>query len=393
MEEDVLDVSVTDVYDQAAGIGKEFEKLIETYGVAVVTDLMPKVIRTLEQLESLAYRYEKESSEISDLRFTIDKLESEKADKLLERARFEEELVQIEESWQKESKEHLSLIGRLQEDNRQLNLALAETKQAVVEEVAAVVKKTEEKEIEVLTKLKDTVDRQREEIRKYSREIKQKNLDTEALQAQSERLVKINIDLRRKIQSLHRQSKTLIFEKVDIEAQLVEKEQQVTIVKEKLKTQESIDEGKMEIQNQVEDADVIMRRDRMHEDIQTDEHAQTDEEGQDHLVDKVSLIGKIVIDKQDPNRPRFTLNELKTVLTERNELKAKLMEAEEELAIYRPKTRKEICEDEELPVQGPINKEPYEKLYGRKPSGIRKLFASIFGGDHSNEHSEIMMGD
>jgi len=40
---------------------------------------------------------------------------------------------------------------------------------------------TEEKEIEVLTKLKETVDKQREEIRKYSREIKQKNVDVEAV--------------------------------------------------------------------------------------------------------------------------------------------------------------------------------------------------------------------
>lgn len=40
---------------------------------------------------------------------------------------------------------------------------------------------------------------------------------------------------------------------------------------------------------------------------------------------------------QDPNRPRFTLNELRTVLMERNELKAKLMEVEEELDSYKPK--------------------------------------------------------
>ena len=89
-DDSLLDVSVTDVYDQAAGIGKEFEKLIEAYGVESVTDLMPKVIRALEQLEALASKYEKESSEISDLRYAIDKLEAEKADKVQERARFEE---------------------------------------------------------------------------------------------------------------------------------------------------------------------------------------------------------------------------------------------------------------------------------------------------------------
>lgn len=40
---------------------------------------------------------------------------------------------------------------------------------------------TEEKEIEVLTKLKETVDKQREDLRKYSREVKQKNVDIEAV--------------------------------------------------------------------------------------------------------------------------------------------------------------------------------------------------------------------
>lgn len=50
-----------------------------------------------------------------------------------------------------------------------------------------------------------------------------------------------------------------------------------------------------------------------------------------------SMIGKMVIDLKDPDRPRFTMKELKTVLMERNELKAKLLEVEEELTSYRPK--------------------------------------------------------
>jgi len=94
MEDDdlspLLDVTVTDVYDQAAGIGKEFEKLIESFGVEAVTDLMPKVIRALEQLEALASKYEKDSTEVSDLKYAVDKLETEKADKNQERLRFEE---------------------------------------------------------------------------------------------------------------------------------------------------------------------------------------------------------------------------------------------------------------------------------------------------------------
>ena len=50
------------------------------------------------------------------------------------------------------------------------------------------------------------------------------------LQAQSERMVKINIELRRKNQNHRKHARTLIGEKVNLEMQLAEKEQQVTQV-------------------------------------------------------------------------------------------------------------------------------------------------------------------
>lgn len=83
-------ITVVDVYDQAASIGKEFEKMIETFGVESVTELMPKVIKALENLETLAARYERENTEINELRDTIEKLEAEKNEKAQERIRYEE---------------------------------------------------------------------------------------------------------------------------------------------------------------------------------------------------------------------------------------------------------------------------------------------------------------
>jgi len=47
-----------------------------------------------------------------------------------------------------------------------------------------------------------------------------------------------------------------------------------------------------------------------------------------------NIIGQVVGDVKDPENPRFTLNELKDVLTERNTLKSKLIEIEEELSYY-----------------------------------------------------------
>ena len=54
------------------------------------------------------------------------------------------------------------------------------------------------------------------------------------------------------------------------------------------------------------------------------------------LEERLSLEGKMVVDLTDPNRPRFTLSELRDVLQERNELKTKLLEVEEELHQYKP---------------------------------------------------------
>ncbi|TRY56288.1 hypothetical protein DNTS_002305 [Danionella cerebrum] len=44
---------------------------------------------------------------------------------------------------------------------------------------------------------------------------------------------------------------------------------------------------------------------------------------------------KLIIDLKDPDRPRFTMQELKEVLQERNKLKAQLLVAQEELQLYK----------------------------------------------------------
>lgn len=54
------------------------------------------------------------------------------------------------------------------------------------------------------------------------------------------------------------------------------------------------------------------------------------------------LVNKAVYDLDDPNRPRFTTTELKEVLHERNELKAKVSDLEDELELYRPKAEKQV---------------------------------------------------
>lgn len=49
------------------------------------------------------------------------------------------------------------------------------------------------------------------------------------------------------------------------------------------------------------------------------------------------LTNKAIFDLDDPDRPRFTTAELKEILHERNELKARVSDLEDELELYRPK--------------------------------------------------------
>ncbi|XP_055652060.1 RILP-like protein 2 [Falco peregrinus] len=64
---------------------------------------------------------------------------------------------------------------------------------------------------------------------------------------------------------------------------------------------------------------------------------------------------KMVIDLTDPNRPRFTLQELQDVLQERNQLKAQLFVVQEELQCYKSgiiSQRKDQTEELEKATSG-----------------------------------------
>ncbi|KAK6476490.1 RILP-like protein 2 [Huso huso] len=75
---------------------------------------------------------------------------------------------------------------------------------------------------------------------------------------------------------------------------------------------------------------------------------------------------KLVIDLKDPNRPRFTLQELKDVLQERNQLKAQLLLAQEELQLgILPQSEQQAVEEEKAASTASNTKE--------EKTAIRKL--------------------
>ena len=53
------------------------------------------------------------------------------------------------------------------------------------------------------------------------------------------------------------------------------------------------------------------------------------------------LKGKVIYDENDPQRPRFSLPELRDILQERNALKARVSDLEDELAVFRPRPQQQ----------------------------------------------------
>ena len=80
-------MTVADVYDMAADIGKEFELVIDSHGPEHISGLMQKVISALEHLERFAAEADAEEENMEQLRSTITHLEREEAKKNEERQR------------------------------------------------------------------------------------------------------------------------------------------------------------------------------------------------------------------------------------------------------------------------------------------------------------------
>ncbi|XP_023255439.1 RILP-like protein 1 [Seriola lalandi dorsalis] len=216
LEKNVADLTVMDVYDIAAVVGQEFERIIDQYGCEALSRLMPKVVRVLEILEVMVSR-SCITPETEELRLELDKLRLERLDRLEKEKKHKKELELVEDVWRGEAQDLLSQIAQLQEENKTL-LTNMSIKDPLSEEDLQRHEGMTEREKQVMKKLKEVVDKQRDEIRAKDRELTLKNEDIEALQQQQSRLMKINHDLRHKISVVEAQGKALIEQKVELEA-------------------------------------------------------------------------------------------------------------------------------------------------------------------------------
>ncbi|XP_044261186.1 RILP-like protein homolog [Tribolium madens] len=335
------EVTVVDVYDIASDIGKECEKIIDQYGADAVTSLMPKVINALELLENLATRNERENTQLHELRLKISQLENDKLEKAEYRQKFEKELEAIEEQWRSETKELLSVVTRLQEENRRLAKDNSTSPHRQPPPLSP------PSNGDMLQKLKDSVEKQRDEIRLKDKLLQEKCHDIENLKSQVERLNNTSRELRRKHKSFQSQVRTLCDERADFLVQLQDQQRDIVALRQRLGLA------------QKENEDLVK-------------------------CDPPVPVNKAVYDLDDPNRPRFTTQELKDILHERNELKARVSDLEDELETYRPKNKSESPVEEDAPVQGPLPYEPDDAPWKKcSESGIRKFFRKIFSESSS----------
>ncbi|XP_061073874.1 RILP-like protein 1 isoform X2 [Conger conger] len=305
LEQTFTALTVDDVYEIAKLIGSEVEKLIDSFGKESVEGLVPKIVKVLELLESFSARNQVYSSKEEEILKAFEALQiqnqKKRSVKESEDNRNNNEirdLQQKEQKWRKRSEGLEAQILELQEENQELlNQLRSHSKGGQVQQ----------QEREVMLKLKEVVDRQRDEIRAKVLEISSVSKEVEALQEQLERFMKMNGELRHKQSVTQAQVKSAVERKADLEADLRHKEKEIQ---------------------------------RLSSQLETLRTAQGSSRGVE-----VDLTDKLIIDLKDPNRPCFTKQEVRDMLYERNELKANLFLVQEELAYY----QREILNDERCP--------------------------------------------
>lgn len=292
-------LTVDDVYEIAKLIGSEVEKLIDSFGKESAVGLVPRIVKVLELLESFASRNQACKLKEDELLKAFETLQLQQHKKRTVKdtdvgnhSNEIQELQQKEDQWRKRCEELQAQVQQLQEDKQDLESRL---KGSHAQE-----DRVQRQEREVMLKLKDIVDKQRDELRAKVQEISTISKEVEALQEQLERFMKMNGELRHRQGVLQAQLRSTTERKTDMEADLQEQHKQI-----------------QHIQTQLDQAKSSPRQ---------------------MSVEQPASLGA--------DQPCFTKKEVRDILFERNELKANLFLVEEELKYY----QREILNDERFPA-------------------------------------------
>ncbi|BES91373.1 JNK_SAPK-associated protein-1 [Nesidiocoris tenuis] len=360
--DEVEEISVMDVYDIVTDFAKEFRPIIEMYGADPLNNIMSKVVTILEHLEAQTVKIGHLHTMIHERDAIISKLERDKADKAADRQRFEKELEQIEEHWRDESKELVAVVNKLQDENKKLAKSLAAKQDATT--FSNTQPLSPELDIAVLQKLRTSIDTLREQLKGKEKEINSKCTEIENLSDQVDRATNANRDLRKKMRQSQNQIRCLIDERADFLTQIQDQNYELNILRQRLGVAEK------------ENLDLAQ-------------------------CQPLKSSGSSKETQGSQKMPTYSSDELKELLAEKNELKARISQLEEELQRYKlneepivPNAEEdnqpidEEDEEEEGPVQGPLPYEPSDAPWRKSESGIRKLFRKFF-----NETNMTFLGN
>ncbi|XP_054166709.1 RILP-like protein homolog [Oppia nitens] len=333
------DIEVEDVYDLAAEIGDQFQKVIDNCGSDSIKHLMPKVIRVLEHLEMMAIVKEDYDSKLDQLKHSIFELENDKRVKAVSLNKYELEMESIEENWRKENLHLTQCVSQLRQQNLKLSNRLIDSQQTLSQSLTDLQKRGQQEiDLEIVS-LKESIKRSESKVDAITKEMDEKNEEIEKLTEQIEEVMQQNRDLRRRMK--HNKYQLL-----------------------------HMNEAKAD----------------------------------PNYKDLIGLSEHILVTNSDDcdlfnDHKPFTLNELRNIILEVNYLRKHSKELEEEIKVFKKPIEikplideindidNNTCNDvnsgnsdslnsnlsDDLPVEGPINREPEDKLYPRRRSSQNRI--------------------
>ncbi|MED6241503.1 hypothetical protein ATANTOWER_016858 [Ataeniobius toweri] len=422
LDRPAAELTVMDVYDIAAVLGQEFERVIDRFGCECLVGVVPRVVQVLEFLEVLVGRGTV-GQETEELRGELDRLRRERSDRYEQEKKHQKELEQVEDVWRGEVQDLLSQITQLQAENKRLSVNLSLKESPITEEDPQDHEAGKsEKENQLVQKLNDLVDRQRDEIRAKNHKLMLKNEDVEALQLQQHRLIRINQDLLHRTGVMEAQGKTLIQQRAELEAASQAQQQEYAALQlEVRRLRQELQEKELERElAEIESpggarsgtslptsapmttaetslSDSFKPRSVwvecggdpgfMAKCLECDKSlslltTSANRKNEGGLTEEENIASHLLVQsvyaesedetdssEQEADKPRFTLQELRDVLHERNELKAQVFMLQEELAYY----KSEDFEADISPTVSVSDTASHTTAADQSESGIRRL--------------------
>lgn len=339
-------ITLCDIYHIATDLRHEFERLMASYGPEKFYLLVPPVVQCLELLECQMEAQHRDTAQIQDLRNYVDLLQTEKHSSALLKEKYEKELEACERQWRQEAAQLADSANKLQQQNVKLRSLLTEhsvcteTGPGEAESVVELKQKVET--------LHETMQKQRSQLRCLQHDVDDKHCSIAAMEQLTDRLVKLNGEVWQRNSQTEMQLERHIDEVVSLEMMLKERDEQLA----RLKTDEEYSSRTV------------------------------DEEHQGSMpVSSQSGAGNTVEDGtgNENNAPECMSSECQEMLHRRGLLTLKLSDTADHLDCCH--STDSSPEPRTPPVQGPINKEPDEKLYPdmhrTHPSVIRQMFQQL----------------